>query len=130
MGQKFQNPVESEANLDELVSDNAVVPQNAAQVEVQWEIVQVEPVSNSNSNGNRQHHADQETLKFDTRSVLRRYETYSFTGAYDPVTHEALCADLLCNAPGAGELGEYIGAQMTAANVTVHSVRISKVGSG
>jgi Divergent InlB B-repeat domain len=126
----FKTQLKREANLDELVSDNAVVPQDAAHVEVQWEIVQTEPVSNSNSNGNRQHRNNQETLNFDTRSVLRRYETYSYTGAYDPVTHKALCADLLCNAPGDGELGEYIGAQMTAANVSVPSVSVAKTGNG
>lgn len=126
----FKTQLNREANLDELVSDNAVVPQDAAHVEVQWEIVQTEPVSHSNSNGNRQRRNNQETLRFDTRSVLRRYETYAFTGAYDPVTHEALCADLLCNAPGEGEVGEFISAQMTAANVSVHSVSVSKNGNG
>lgn len=126
----FKTQLNREVNLDELVSDNAIVPQDAAHAEVQWEIVQVEPVSNSNSNGNRQHKRNQGTLNFDTRSVLRRYETYSYTGAYDPITHEALCADLLCNAPGEGELGEYIGAQMTAANVVVNSVAVTKVGNG
>lgn len=126
----FKTQLNREANLDELVSDNAVVPQGAAHAEVQWEIVQAEPTSHSNSNGNRQRRNNQETLRFDTRSVLRRYETYAFTGAYDPVTHEALCADLLCNAPGEGEVGEFISAQMTAANVAVHSVSVTKNGSG
>jgi hypothetical protein len=126
----FKTQLNREANLDELVSDNAVIPQDAAHVEVQWEIVQAEPVSHSNRDGNRQRRNNQETLKFDTRSVLRRYETYSFTGAYDPVTHEALCADLLCNAPNEDELGEFISAQMTAANVVVHSVSVTKTGNG
>ncbi len=126
----FKTQLNREANLDELVSDNAIVPQDAAHVEVQWEIVQAEPVSHSNSNGNRQRRNNSETLRFDTRSVLRRYETYSFTGAYDPITHEALCADTLCNAPATEELGEFVGAQMTAANVTVHSVVVTKVGNG
>ncbi len=126
----FKTQLNREVNLDELVSDNAVVPQDAAHAEVQWEIVQVEPVSNSHSNGNRQHRNNQGTLNFDTRSVLRRYETYAYTGAYDPTTHEALCADLTCSAPGDGELGEFIAAQMTAANINVPSVSITKTGSG
>lgn len=126
----FKTQLTREANLDELVTDNAVVPQGAANVEVAWEIVQAEPVSNSHSNGARQHRNNQGALNFDTRSVLRRYETYTYTGAYDPVTHEALCADLLCNAPGNGELGEFIGAQMTAANVVVNSVSVAKIGNG
>ncbi|MEP6900403.1 MAG: hypothetical protein ABJA66_01560 [Actinomycetota bacterium] len=126
----FKTQLNREVNLDELVSDNAIVPQNAAQVEVEWEIVQAEPASNSNSNGNRRQRRNQETLNFDTRSVLRRYETYAFTGVYDALTHEALCADTLCNAPGAGELGEFLSAQMTAANIQVNSVSVAKTGSG
>jgi hypothetical protein len=125
----YKTQLNREVTLDELVTDNAIVPQGAANVEVQWEIVQAEPVSNSNSNG-RNRRRNQGPLNFDTRSVLRRYETYSYTGAYDPVTHEAICADLLCNAPGDGELGEFIGAQMTAANVSVHSVIVTKTGNG
>lgn len=125
----FKTQLTREANLDELVSDNAVVPQNTAQTEVQWEIIQAEPVSHGNgANRGRRRHS--EVLNFNTRSVLRRYETYAYTGAYDPVTHEAVCADALCTAPAANEVGEFIGAQMTAANVVVHSVAVTKIGSG
>ncbi|HEY0458109.1 MAG TPA: hypothetical protein VGC97_03085 [Pyrinomonadaceae bacterium] len=119
-----------EVSLDELVSDNAVVPQDAAHMEVQWEIIQAEPLSGSNSNGNRRQRRNQGTLRFDTRAVIRRYETYTFTGAYDPLTHEALCADLTCTAPADGELGEFISAQMSAANIRVPSVTVAKTGSG
>lgn len=126
----FKTQLNREVTLDELVSDNAVVPQGAAQIEVEWEIIQAEPGSNSNSNGNRRRRRNQGALNFNTRSVLRRYETYAFTGSYDPVTHEALCADTLCNAPADGELGEFISAQMTAANVSVNSVSVAKTGNG
>lgn len=126
----YKTQLNREVSLDELVSDNAVVPQDAAHLEVQWEIIQAEPASNSNSNGNRRQRRNQGTLNFDTRSVLRRYETYVYTGAYDPITHEALCVDTTCSAPSEGELGDYIGAQMAAANVSVSSVSVSKTGSG
>ena len=115
-----------EVNLDELVTDNAVI-QNA-QTEVEWEIIQAEPVSHSN--GNRRQRRHQAALNFDTRSVVRRFETYAFTGAYDPLTHEAICADVTCTAPAADELGEFISAQMAAANVQVNSVSVTKRGSG
>jgi uncharacterized repeat protein (TIGR02543 family) len=115
-----------EVNLDELVSDNAII--QGAQTEVAWEIVQAEPASNSN--GNRRQRRHQGPLNFDTRSVVRRFETYAFTGAYDPVTHEALCADLTCSAPSDGELGEFVSAQMAAANLRVPSVSVTKTGSG
>ncbi len=115
-----------EVNLDELVTDNAII-QNA-QPEVAWEIIQAEPASNSN--GNRRQRRHQSVLNFDTRAVVRRFETYAFTGAYDPVTHQALCADTLCNTPAANEVGEFISAQMAAANVRVPSVSVTKTGTG
>jgi hypothetical protein len=61
---------------------------------------------------------------------VRRYEIYKFTGIYDPFFHEAVCADPDCAAPMAGEVGELISAQMTAANVVVPSVSVTKAGSG
>ncbi|MBS1795384.1 MAG: hypothetical protein JSS81_16120 [Acidobacteria bacterium] len=125
----FKTQLNREVGLDELITTNPIVPQDAAHTEVEWEIVQTEPASNSNGN-RRQRRSNSATLNFDTRAIVRRYEVYAYTGAYDPVTHEALCADLLCNAPGDGELGEFQSAQMTAANVQVNSVTVAKTGSG
>jgi hypothetical protein len=124
----FKTELPREVGLDELVSDNAVVPQDAAHAEVSWEILQASPPSNSNGTRNRRQ--NQGSLKADTRAVIRRYESYQYTGAYDPITHEALCADGLCNAPQDGEVGDFIGAQMAAANVIVPFVTVSKVGNG
>jgi uncharacterized repeat protein (TIGR02543 family) len=126
----FKTELQREVTLEELVSDNAVVPQDAAQVEVGWEILQASPPSNSNSNGNRNRRQNQGSLQAGTRAVIRRYEIYQYTGAYDPITHEVVCADGLCNAPSDGEVGDYIGAQMAAANVGVPSVTVSKTGNG
>ncbi|MFL6216902.1 MAG: InlB B-repeat-containing protein [Blastocatellia bacterium] len=124
----FKTELPRPVALDELMSDNAIVPQDAAHAEVSWEIIQAEPASNSN--GNRRRRQNQGSLNFSTRSVVRRYEIYQFTGAYDPLTHEALCADLTCTTPQAGEVGEFVGAQMAAANVNVPSVTITKSGNG
>ncbi|MDT5155885.1 MAG: hypothetical protein QOH51_242 [Acidobacteriota bacterium] len=128
----FKTELPREVTLDELMSDNPIVPQDAAHAEVSWEILQADPPSNRNPNGggNRGHRQNQGAISAGTRSVIRRYETYQYTGAYDPVTHEALCADTLCNAPAEGEVGDFIGAQMTAANVGVPSVTVSKSGNG
>jgi hypothetical protein len=125
----FKTQLPREVNLDELLTGNAIVPQDAAQVETSWTIVQTEPVS-ANGKQRRQRKRNQGTLDPTTRAVVRRYELYNFTGTYDPITHEALCADLLCNAPSAGELGEFISAQMTAANVQADSVTVAKTGNG
>ncbi|MDT7688208.1 MAG: hypothetical protein QOJ70_3860 [Acidobacteriota bacterium] len=126
----FKTELQREVTLDELMSDNAVVPQDAAHAEVAWEILQADPPSNSNGNRRRGRQQNQGALSAGTRAVIRRYEMYQYTGAYDPVTHEALCADTLCNAPADGEVGDLIGAQMAAANVGVPSVTVSLAGGG
>lgn len=130
----FVTQLPREVQLDELITDNPlVVPMDPAQTEVNWDILQTQPVGTSNSNGNRQSRGQkryQGGLDPTTRSVVRRIELYDFTGAYDPLTHEALCADLTCTAPGADEIGDFISAQMTAVNVQADSVTVTKVGNG
>jgi hypothetical protein len=100
------------------------------QLEVNWDVIQAEPASNSNGNRRRSRKQGNSTLDPTTRSIVRRYEVYAFTGAYDPVTHEALCADLTCSAPGADELGDFISAQMTALNVQGDFITVAKSGTG
>lgn len=124
----FKTELQREVTLDELMMGNVVVPQDPAQVEVAWEIVQSSPPSNSNGKRNRRQ--NQGSLSANTRAVVRRYEIYQYTGAYGPITHEVLCADGVCNAPQDGELGDFVGAQMSAANVGIPSVTVSKVGNG
>ena len=46
------------------------------------------------------------------------------------MTHQALCTDPACSVPADGEIGDYVGAQMAAANVGVPSVTVSKTGNG
>lgn len=48
------------------------------------------------------------TLDLTTRTVVHRFETYAYTGPREALTNEALCADLSCTAPSAGELGHLI----------------------
>jgi len=89
--------------LDELMADDpAVVPMDLASLESDWSVIQDEPASSGN--GNRRRKRNGGDLLPTTRSVVRRIEMYAYTGAYDPVTNEALCADLTCTAPGADEL--------------------------
>ncbi len=117
--------------LDELVADNpAGVPMDPAQLEARYSVIQDEPVSGSNSNGNRRMKRNMGSIEPTTRAVVRRIETWSFTGQYNPLTHEALCADLVCNTPAVDEIGEMLAMQMTAANVQPDALFISKVGSG
>jgi hypothetical protein len=125
----FKTELDREVGLDELTSDNAIVPQDAAHLETEWTLVQDEPATAADG-GTRRRKRNQGGLNAATRSVVRRYELYAYTGAYDPATHQALCADLTCTTPAAGELGDFISAQMTAANVVVPSVRVGIVGNG
>ena len=124
----FMVQVPREVTLNELVTDNAIVPQNLAQLEGSWSVIQDEPVAGGN--GKRKRHRSQSPIDPTTRTIVRRIELYGYTGAYDPVTHEALCADGLCNAPAAGEQGDLISAQMTAVLVQPDVLIVSKSGNG
>ena len=73
---------------------------------------------------------NQGSIQPTTRAVVRRIETWNFTGSYDPITHEALCADGTCTTPAANEIGELLAVQMTAANVQPDALFVSKVGTG
>jgi uncharacterized repeat protein (TIGR02543 family) len=114
----------------DLSTGNGIVPQNSTQVEVSWEIIQSEPASGGNGNRGRSSKTNSGMIATSTRSIIRRYETYKFTGTYDATTHEALCSDLTCSQPSAGELGDQIGASNSAVNVVPDSVVVTKSGTG
>ncbi len=121
----YKTELPRQVGLDELVGDNAIVPQDPALVETAWKLLQFNPHSANSgvliSHGN---------LGNGSRAVIRRYEFSKYSGKYDPLNHKAVCVDPLCAFPGDGELGDYIGSQMAAANVGVPSITVSKVGNG
>jgi uncharacterized protein (TIGR03437 family) len=113
--------------LNHLVTDDQAVPQNAAQIETEWELSQNNPKKPDRSL--LQHG---KPLGQGHQSVIRRFEFYKFTGTYDPQNHEALCGGGECKTPGPGDLGNYIGAQMAAAHIgpaAPGSVTISSVSN-
>ncbi len=125
----YKTEQQAKVDLLQLVGENhAVVPEAAAQVETAWSLLQRDPpggnqrrrgkLVNQGGAGNGNH------------AVVRRYEFYEYAGVYDPLTHEALCADLTCTAPSAGELGNAIGAQNAAANIDVNSLTVTIGGGG
>jgi len=122
----YKTQLTREATPDDLTSDNPTVPQDASQLEVAWEILQASPPSNGKQTRNRH----QSGINPDTRSVIRRFETYAYTGAYDAITHKAICADTVCAAPSAGELGGFIAAQNSAVNVLPDALTVVRTGSG
>lgn len=123
----LKNQVQKAVAVDDLLEDNPVVPNDAnpAQVETAWKLLQHNPHS-ANSGVLR----NQSNVQNGDRAIVRKYEFYKFSGKYDPVDHGAICADVVCNAPSAGELGDYIGTQMAAANVGVPALTVVRSGSG
>lgn len=121
----FKTELNREVGLDELVGDNPVVPQDPGLVETAWKLLQVNRLKPGSgvlkSSG---------SPSAGSHSIIRRYEFYKYTGKYDPLTHEALCSDPLCNTPAANEIGDYVGDQMAAANIGVPSVTVTKTGGG
>ncbi len=117
-------------DLDALVGDNhAVVPEQAAQLEVNWSLLQADPPSGGNRR-QRGRLVNQGGAGNGNHAVVRRYEYYKYAGVYDPITHEAKCADLTCTAPGPGELGDAIAAQNAAANLDLNALSVAIVGNG
>jgi hypothetical protein len=119
--QQLPNKVE----LDDLMGGNPAVPEDPAQIESPWKLLQHNP--HSANSGVLHSHGN---VGNGSHAVVRRYEYYEYTGSYDPLTHQAMCADPTCSAPGAGELGQIIGAQNAAANLEIPSITVVKNGSG
>jgi hypothetical protein len=104
----FKTESPEPAELHHLVTDNPAVPQEAAETEVEWTLLQ--------ARRGRPAQLEQEAqIGEGNESVTRRYEFYEYTGEYDPESHEALVIDDANPSPG--ELGNYIGAQMAAVNL-------------
>ena len=125
----YKSELPRPAALEELLSDNPAVPQDPAALESPWVLMQARIGGNGNRNRNR----NQGALGGNSQAVVRRYEFYKYVGGYDPLTHEALCVDLKCNVPANNEVGDYIGAQMAAANLIVPAqaaINVTLVGKG
>ena len=109
------------ADLNHLVSDDPNVPQDPVEVETEWSLQQTD--SGQVGGGARAELPESAALGAGNESVTRRYEFYKYTGAIDPETCEALSAN--DSNPPAGEVGDYIGAQMAAVNVVIPATSIS-----
>lgn len=104
----YYKEVPQKAQLNELLTDDPLVPQDAAETETEWELLQAGPPGSGSPNGKK---SAKRRMASGDKSVVRRYEFYKYTGAYDPESHEARCAVKGCK-PAAFEIGPYIGAQM------------------
>ncbi|HZR83380.1 MAG TPA: hypothetical protein VFD92_19960 [Candidatus Binatia bacterium] len=126
----FKTEAANPADLDHLLTDDPAVPQEPAETEMEWKLLQARP----NGAGNDEL-VNEAQAGNGAESVTRRYEFYEYTGVYDPETHEAMCADGSCDLPADGELGNYIGAQMAAVNLVPPApapvtLTVGKLGNG
>lgn len=131
----FVREIPSPADLKDLVTDNPAVPQDQGEVEIEWILLQADV----NAAGNRNELVQEGQLGAGKESIIRRYEFYKYTGAYDPETHEARpisdAGPVDANGVHNGDLGDYIGAQMAAVNVgpaaaPAVSLSVSTTGAG
>lgn len=100
-----QNP--EPIQLNELVQDNKKVVPGETETEVEWQLLQSDPARPDL--GEKMDNAD---LVAGNESIVRRYEFYAYTGAYDPENHEALVEDH--TQPGV--VGDFLGNQNVALN--------------
>lgn len=126
----YKRELPRQVDGSELTSDNTnVVPEDPTLIETNWDILQKAPPGVQQRKG-KSTRTNSGNLAITSQSVLRRYEIYKHTGAYDPLTHEVACADGTCTAPSAGELGEPLSANNPAANVVADSWLLNMTGSG
>lgn len=126
----YKRERQAKVELIDLMGDNhGVVPENAAEIEVSWTLLQQDPPDGGRKR-QRGKLVNQGNLGNGNHAVVRRYEYYRYAGAYDPITHEALCADGTCTAPSPGELGDAIAAQNVAANLDVNALTLAVAGGG
>ena len=124
----YKTTLTRQVTQDDLDNLSSIIPTDPSQIETAWDILQQSPPTNGNQKQTR--NQNQGSISADTRAIVRRYETYKYTGAYDPLTHQVQCADLTCTAPSAGELGDFIGAHNSAVNVTADSLTVTRNGGG
>jgi hypothetical protein len=103
----FKTEIERPVELMELMSGNAVVPEDAAETETEWELLE----------GGKMDQAEDD-VPDGKKAVIRRYEFYEYTGPYDN-EHEptSIFLDQDLNEPPEGELGQFISSNMVAANL-------------
>jgi len=103
------------AALSHLVTGDKAVPNKVTETETEWSLVQAGAGGGLPSDLTESHQMGK-----GSESVMRRFEFFKYTGAYDSGSHEALPVNDA--APSAGELGSLIGVQMGALNLAKKGV--------
>ena len=106
----FMSESPSPSDLNHLVSGDNQVPDSAAEVETEWMLIQ------GGAGGGLQSELDNSGQPgANSKSVVRKYQFFAYTGPYDPENHEAL--PVTDSQPSPGELGDLIGNQMAGLNL-------------
>jgi hypothetical protein len=101
----YETQLARPVKLKELMSGNAVVPEDTAEIETEWELLDNGVLSDAQGKvGNGK------------EAVVRRYEFFKYTGAYTD-EHESDSQWNGVGDPPVNELGDFIAANMVAANL-------------
>jgi hypothetical protein len=103
----FKTELSRPVKLRELMSGDDIVPEDAAETETEWELLERGMVD-----------AAEDQVREEDKAIIRRYEFYKYTGDYTD-EHEAtsLFDSDINPEPPVGELGDFISANMVAANL-------------
>jgi hypothetical protein len=108
----YVTEIETEIELDHLVANNPLVPQTSNETEIEWVILQRQPTCGDDGQPPEANELELGNERMDgTRSVIRRYEFYEYTGAFDD-KHEVIPVDEAN--PVEADIGNYLGSQMVA----------------
>ncbi len=124
----FKTEIEYEVDLDHLLTDSDEVPQSSSETEMEWVLLQARPTCDNDwpcaevpFNASENELALEEEANDASKTVIRRYEFYEYTGEVNPEDNEAqpsFTGDG-CEAdpasPDCDIVGNYLGAQMAAA---------------
>ncbi|MCE4538908.1 PEP-CTERM sorting domain-containing protein [Pelomonas sp. P7] len=114
----YSTELEDKVGLEELMGGNAKVEQARQHTEIEWQLLQTDP---GNPAAGALENGGGAEMGAGKEAVLRRYEFYAYTGAFDPASHEAkpLFGD---SHPDATEIGDFMGAQNVALNLNGNPV--------
>lgn len=102
----YVTEMERPVSLDELMSGPGIVPQAETEIETEWELLEGGLASMAEAQ-----------VGVNAQAILRRYEFFKYTGAYDPEDHAPLSNWDGVSPPPADEFGDFIAANMVAVNL-------------
>lgn len=111
----FTTELPEAVKLEDLVHGNPKMDQT--ETEVEWQLLQVDP---SNPASGQLESGYGVPVGPNAASILRRYEFFRYSGAYDPENHEALVGS--DSHPLDSELGNFLGAQNGAVNLAALNI--------